>query len=77
MTQIRINHFEETWECNDCGTIYDEQLIISKDGEVVYTGLHDGHFGNGDNITDPVVVLENVLKALGFTVEVVNDKDGS
>lgn len=73
MTKIKLIFYEDSWKCDDCGPIYDEHLRVEKEGVEVLRLDSDGHFGNGDNLRDPMEVLKTVLQALGYEVELINE----
>lgn len=65
---IRIETESNWWDCEDCGTIVDETLRIYHDGQKIVELQSDGHFGDGDDLSDVEGILEKVLGALDYSV---------
>lgn len=71
MSKIKIVYKEIDGQCEDCGYYTSKYLTITQDGKELLSVYEDGHFGNGNNLTDPLEVLKLVLEKLGNDVEIV------
>lgn len=69
MSLIKIHTTESTWDCEECGLIYDTSCsVTTPDGGVLHYHS-DGHFGGGNWDGDMGSIYKEILIKLGYEFE--------
>ena len=81
---IKIQYYEDSGDCECCGTYDEHSIVVTKDGEEVQEFFFCNHQGPGidqeiDGWGSPLYVSDwlqgyvRALRDLGYTVEVEDD----
>lgn len=70
MSDIHIDFKVTSHSCEDCGYYESKYLTVKADGKEILKTYEDGHFGNGNDLTDPLQMMKLILEALGHKVEI-------